>query len=125
MDAAIFITTDPEQDLRDCGNAVTEAAEFARAYELAGARLAAAMRRDLRVLATCDEQRAHDFRTKTPDRLLELRDEIWQTLHGCVSQGARKGTYKVNKTAAQFVQMGRRYRAAFDRALAAPERDDA
>lgn len=122
---AIFITTDPEQDLRDCGNAVTEPAEFARAYELAGARLARAMRRDVRVLATSDEPRARDFRTRTPDRLLDLRDQLWQTLHECVSPGARKGTYKVYKTAAQFAQMGRRYRAAFDRALAAPEQDEA
>lgn len=123
--SAIFVTTSPGYDLHAAGDLSTPAtrANFARAYELAGARLARAMRRDLCVMATDDESRAWTFRTRTPAKLRELRDEIWQTLHECVSPGARKGTYRVNQSAAQFAELGRRYRIAFDKAIAAPDED--
>lgn len=124
---AIFITTDPTQDLNDCGaiNTAASRAAFARAYELAGARLARAMRRDVHILVSDEMDRRDAFGRRNPAALRQLAGEIWQELHEAVKPGARNGTWKVGRTAAQWTAIGRRYRAAFDRALAAPEQDEA
>lgn len=123
----IFVVTDPEQDLRDCGGLNTDAsrADFARAYVLAGKKLAKAGGFELRVLASTRADERDAFARRTPRALRPLAGEIWQALHESVTPGARSGRWRVAvRTATQWKEIGRRYRVALAAALAAPEQDE-